>query len=457
MNNKETLQSYNKQLSNNNITIDEIIAKVNALPEASEGTAEDLTEELETYNTRLLEQDDIINNIMTALQDKGSGGASLNIFAQENEPELKRGLWLKTNTYKLQDIFVVDSEDIVVSEGGTWDADGAHINLPYSNGYACATGVGTIMYYCGGYDSNVNKLYAYDTVANTYTQLTNLPFSFGWGGFCELDGFLYFFGGKYAPTTAYKYSISGGYYTKLTDIPIGFVSAVATPLNGKIYLVTGRPSENSSTRYNTIYEYDPEQNTYALADATIHSGDCKGAIGFGNSLYIFGSDKEPNTCYRYDPSTDTSTKLNNIPFGCVDTYASATNDAIYLVGSSKSAYALWKYNPVNDSYTQLTNVPYSTWGPVSGALIEDKQLFAIGDTTNHVRVQVYNIPKTIYQEVPSDCVLIDQSENLFKTILFDDIRSYFRTILYYLDGKQVKDISIYYGTGNEWKNIKGGV
>ena len=457
MNNKETLQTYNTQLSTNNLTIDEIITKVNKLPEAG-SAVEDLTTELETYNNHISTQDNIIDDIITALQDKGSGsGASLNIFVQEEEPELKRGIWLKTNEYTKQQIFVVDENDIVISEGGTWDTDGAHINLPHHNGYACATAVDTIMYYCGGQDAYAYDLYAYDTVANQYTALKDIPFKFGWGGFCALDGCLYFFGGRYATTTAYKYDIANDYYTKLANIPVGFVSVVATPLNGKIYLITGRPDANSSTRYNTIYEYDPLNDTYKLANATIHSGDCKGAVGFGNSLYIFGSDQNPNTCYRYDPTTDTSTKMNNIPFNCVDTYACATNDAIYLVGSSKSAYALWKYNPVADAYVQLTNVPYSTWGPVSGALIENKQLFAIGDTSNHVRVQVYNIQEIIYPETPENCILIDQSEVVFKTIFFGDIRSYFRTILYRLNGEQIKDISIYYGTGTEWKNIKGGV
>jgi N-acetylneuraminic acid mutarotase len=264
------------------------------------------------------------------------------------------------------------------------------------------------------------------------------------------NGELYIFGGKHYDKTAYKYNPATQTYTRLADIPVGFVSAVSVTLGDKIYLVTGRPYESSSTRYNTIYEYNPADDTYRLCNATIHSGDCKGATSYKGYLYIFGGDQNNRTCYRYDPRTDTAKEMKQIPFNCTDTYACATNDAIYLVGSSGSPYALWKYEPGIDSYTQLPDVPISTWGPASGALLNKKYLFAIGDTSSsHNKVQVYTISDKTYKNTPTEGLLIDQYDKSIKTIFNNPIESYFSTVKYYSGGTEI-DVEIYYGDGVNW-------
>ena len=261
---------------------------------------------------------------------------------------------------------------------------------------------------------------------------------------------IYMFGGKHSDTTAYKYNPTTQTYTQLANIPVGFVSAVSITLGDKIYLVTGRPWESSSTRYNTIYEYNPADDTYRLCEATIHSGDCKGATSYKGYLYIFGGDQNNRTCYRYDPRTDTAKEMKQIPFDCTDTYACATNDAIYLVGSSGSPYALWKYEPGIDSYTRLPDVPISVWGPVSGALLNKKYLFAIGDTSSsHNKVQVYTISDKTYTNTPTEGLLIDQYDKSIKTIFTNPFESFFSTVKYYSNNTEI-DAEIYYGDGVNW-------
>ena len=124
-----------------------------------------------------------------------------------------------------------------------------------------------------------------------------------------------------------------------------------------------------------------------------------------------------------------------------------------MVGSSGSPYALWKYEPAIDTYTQLPDVPYSTWGPVSGALLDDKYLFAIGDTSgSHNRVQVYNIAQKTYLNKPENGVFIDQYDKSVFTKFTQDIESYFSTVKYYMNGEEI-NVDIYYGDGSDWLKL----
>lgn len=74
MSNKETLQSYNENLTNNNETLSSILNTINNLPEAGSGGGgggEDLTEEIATYDSELDEQHVTLNDIIYALAGKG--------------------------------------------------------------------------------------------------------------------------------------------------------------------------------------------------------------------------------------------------------------------------------------------------------------------------------------------------------------------------------------------------
>lgn len=404
---------------------------------------------------------DLVNEIFYANQGTGvlekgedvnveiEPAKTLNMFVQETEPETKKGVWVKTSANIKPTVSTISQNDITKTAGG-WAPVGAYANLPHSNGYALATGYKSIMYFGGGYGSQAYNLYSYDITTNTYTKLPDIPYSFGWGGLCAYEDELYMFGGMGGPTTAYKYNIAEQTYTRLADIPVGFVSAVAVVCDNEIFLITGRPSETSSTRYNTIYKYNPTDNTYTLCSATIHNGDCKSAVCFDNYIYIFGSDQDYKACYRYEPATDTAVRMSDIPFDCTDTYTCATQDAIYLVGSSRSSRALWKYEPALDRYERLPDAPLEIWGPGSGALINDRYLFAIGDISQHVRVLVYEIPQTEYQSTLFDGVMIDCSTMSRTTELVDNLDFYFTRIMHYISGQKQNDVEIYYGNGTNW-------
>lgn len=70
MSNKNILQNHNEILTNNNVSIDELITSIENLPEAGTGTPEDLSVELTSQETLLNNQNLSINDIKQALQGK---------------------------------------------------------------------------------------------------------------------------------------------------------------------------------------------------------------------------------------------------------------------------------------------------------------------------------------------------------------------------------------------------
>ena len=85
----------NKTGKTDNIPASEFDVEIESI---SGGGSEDLTEELNDYSAKLETQKTSISSITEALAGKAGGsGRVLNLFLQENEPLLKKGLWLQTN------------------------------------------------------------------------------------------------------------------------------------------------------------------------------------------------------------------------------------------------------------------------------------------------------------------------------------------------------------------------
>lgn len=99
MSNKETLQGYNETLNQYNTNLDDILNTINNLPEN-----ENLTEELDTYNNEVTEQEATINTILKTLQTKAiGGGGSMNNYSTE---ETVIGTWIDGKPLYRKVIFI---------------------------------------------------------------------------------------------------------------------------------------------------------------------------------------------------------------------------------------------------------------------------------------------------------------------------------------------------------------
>ena len=101
MNNKETLQSYNNLLIQNNDNLQTVIDMINNLPEAETGGNEDLTEELTGYDSKLTLQEEKLNVIVETLKNKmlGAGLPEKGVVITSWDED---GLPLKINVINIQ-------------------------------------------------------------------------------------------------------------------------------------------------------------------------------------------------------------------------------------------------------------------------------------------------------------------------------------------------------------------
>ena len=108
------MPTYNQRLTANNLKIDDITALANTLPDAGE------------INDKLDAQDTIIENLKSALDEKaGLGGGTPNIFVQTDEPDKKKGIWLKKEA--TPEHYTYD-EEVFIS--GEWADDGIYNAIP---------------------------------------------------------------------------------------------------------------------------------------------------------------------------------------------------------------------------------------------------------------------------------------------------------------------------------------
>ena len=165
---------------------------------------------------------------------KGGGQASSipNIFVQQNEPTIKKGIWLQTNK-ELEHIY--GDDDIFIA--GEWKPDGVYRAIPYDFYSGSATAIDTDIYLFGGNtNSSYRKAYKYNTLTNTYTRLTDIPYPFSSGSAAAVGNYIYLFGGNGDNNAVYKYNTLTNTYTQLTDIPYPFSSGTVAVIGTDIYL-----------------------------------------------------------------------------------------------------------------------------------------------------------------------------------------------------------------------------
>jgi N-acetylneuraminic acid mutarotase len=215
--------------------------------------------------------------------------------------------------------------------------------------YGFSFTLGTKVYYGGGESvppftaSSViyyQKMYAYDTVAHSWTAMAN------------------FIGAARSHTACF--TLNGKAYVG-TGVTVGYGSSGIT----------------SRTEYKDFYEYNPATNTWrkvadfpgtGRVDATAFSINNKGYVGLGaSSQTIFGT---LFTCYQdlysFDPVANTWLKLANYPGTARRLTATYVYKNIAYVGLGRPAQTplisvglpdFYAYNPLSNTWTVSTPAP----------------------------------------------------------------------------------------------------
>ena len=284
----------------------------------------------------------------------------LNIFLQEEEPDTKEGLWLQNGNLTYDTIIMDDN--IIAQED--WDTVHQYPSIPSEYDARCnrSVSVGTDIYLLGYYSYSTMSTnptfskcnYKFDTLTNTFTKMTDIPFLFGRGGAVSIGTDIYLLGGL-GDRKAYKYDTLNDSYEQLTAIPSGMyiVGGGAAAVGTDIYLFSG----NNNSDYK-VCKYDTLLNEYTqLADSPISinnlgNGD---VIAVGTNIYLFNRYKG----YKYDTLTQKYTEITDASDKICDGALVSVGTNIYIFSGDKGVYACYKFDILSDTFSKLPDMPFA--------------------------------------------------------------------------------------------------
>jgi N-acetylneuraminic acid mutarotase len=219
-------------------------------------------------------------------------------------------------------------------------------NMPTVRSEMGVAQVNGIVYCIGGYNgspSNVNE--AYNISTNSWQTRSNLPTSLTGCYAVSLNNKVYIIGGTLGTTTTYFYK-----YDPITDsytlLPIPSQNRMHARLevfNNKIYYVGGEYYTGTYGTSNHVDEYDPLTNIWTPKAPMPSSLQLPATAIYDNKMYVFGGSTTVippvalNTHYVYDFSLNTWTTMPTLPFTVWGMDATTNNNKIYLFGGTTPA------------------------------------------------------------------------------------------------------------------------
>ena len=415
-------------------------------------TYADLIEDITTgedIEAELSAQEQLIQELKIALQNKTAGSAKPNLYVQLTEPTSKDGIWLQTD--KEVDEIIADENVYADEEWNT--AKASSIPSDASSGFYFGNIVtdNHTIYLIGSEGSN-SKIRVYN-INSGEVIWKDLPFSKSYGISAYYDGSLYLFGSIYGndDKTAYKYDIDNDSFEKLTDIPVECSYSEGTIVDDDIYLF-GLGGYNS--RYN-IYKYNITLGTYTYLNRLPTEVTNGAAVVAGDSIYVFGK-----KIYKYNYKTNSITTISDFisSYGWIQ--GVLVGKYIYLFAYSKVTTAkgeIYKYDINADTFEELDIVSDKNYSG-SGVCLVDSDIYIIGgNNENTWSSAVLSIPSKTYTD---KSIIISQGFSKYKTELFNSnitngINVNFNDVYYYTTQDGFDDtIPTYYGNGTSWVKFK---
>lgn len=457
-----TLQDKQVTITENgtqNITADEGFDGLGNV-EITTNAIEDLDEELTEYDEELTTQEVTVDDITKALRNKvlSSGGSSLNVFTQEEEPETKEGLWLQTN---------VQYDNVSISPIPTHTIWNSRPTMPFNYMNGVGAIVGDYLYLFGGdySSSTLNHVYKYNLKNDTYTQLSNMPFKTAYCPGIAIGTDIYIFG-SYNSTLFYKFDTTTETYTNLANLPAYLSGSVVANVGDYIYVTGG---EKLITK---MYKYSISNNTWTRLSDAPYQLMTTSMFAYGTDIYMVssavysssGSYAIPNN-YVFDTITETFRMLpSSSPEGFRVTKTHVKDNFVYLIGGGGTGQPrTFKYFPNTDTYVKCG---YLTKGYASTPVVYGNELLSVSGSYKPKELTSSSIEE-VEHITDGNTVIIDMINNPiesnvgFKLInapsaLLTNVPffTYFADVLYKV-GEEYIDVPVYYGDGTQWIKVKG--
>lgn len=225
-------------------------------------------------------------------------------------------------------------------------------------------------YVFGGTSSNAFKYnYAYSVSGNSWTGKTDMT-----AGRCELtyttyQNKFYAFGGKASGSNqtrveVYYYDPVANSWTQVADMPNNKGSGVAGVIGSKIYVNGGYRNPPLPEAGTTLtYEYDVTANTWTtVADSTyVHARNPGTNASDGTYLYAIGSTgySSNNQAEKYDPVSNTWSDITDATNSIADNYSPffCANDGKLYVATGYAQSATQVYTISSNSWTGKSGTP----------------------------------------------------------------------------------------------------
>lgn len=400
--------------------------------------------------------------------------SEMNFFVQETEPEVKKGIWVKSNNNYANYITVQQ----IISDLGEYTK---MTDIPYDFEYASTVAIGTDIYLVGGskfISAGYSPMTKYDTVTGEYTSKTNMPFIFYSDPIALVGTDIYMFGTDYTGDIlskgVAKYSIVTDTYTIITNdiLPYDFFECAVVGTD--VYLFGGSRNVYGAV-HKDIYKYDT--NTGILTKMASLPREVRVIpVTVGTDIYLFQNESRIVYAYKYDTLTNTITSIS-VP--TTTDYRSAENAAVVAVGSDiyffGSSYMYYnrafKYSTVTDEYISLADLPFTSYRRGSAVyigtdiyLLGGSVQIPSGTSTEYHYDYNYKYTVSLETDIPNNSIVIDQGSNgPYSTELFDT--PFIGGLLYKFNSIWLKDndgvidaaTPAYYGDGTQWVQIRGGV
>lgn len=461
MNNKETLQNYNEKLIQNNEDLQTVIDIINNLPEAGEGGGgEDLTEELTDYDTKLTTQEDQLLVIAETLKNK-TAGANINIFVQEDEPEKKEGLWIKTSQPKPNNISI---NKLGLTLEWAWEK----WTTPSQTAYNRVVKYKNYLYSFGGRNASnspIDVAFKFNLKTNTAETITSYPITSAGPAIGIVGDKIYLFGGAGADgktAQAYVYDILSNTYTPISPLPEVLQQSGFATVGTDIYIIGGSGASGNST---STYKYNTLTDTYTKL-ANLPVGMCTHAcVHKDGFIYTFGglrSGGYNQTSYKYDIANNTYTTIKSFPVNRGHYAAGIIGDDIYVFGGYYGGgtyiYDVYKYDISNNTYTKMPNMS-NTW--FNGGYVSDGNIVYLvngehlGESNDLNIVSKYGYINK--KEFVNDTIVISTDEDLYNANILNNINTFFDNIVLYNAAENVYQTNLpaYYGDGEKWISLRG--
>lgn len=236
---------------------------------------------------------------------------------------------------------------------------------------------GTDIYLFGGWNTTIDAsnaltiLHKYDTVGDTWTQLTSLSGEFS---SATMNRGVSYNGKLYIPDERVinEYDLTSNEWNRIYQLPSVRYDYITTLYEDKIYIFGGI---NSLGYLDDVWEYDITNNVYtevSIVDmptaangiALVHNSDIYICFGIKNGDYdnsVGKVDLTENTFEHYIQSSPNETYLHG---------QAVIGDDLYITGGRLTTgdhhvvTQCWKYNIPNGTWTRLTDIPLGLFNPI---------------------------------------------------------------------------------------------